>query len=88
MHQTKQELIERNGLKCMFCGEEVPYENIEWHHIIPKHITKFFGLPQDDSYENGALLCKRCHKIVHIYEYWDVEYYRITQVILSHKKPR
>ena len=86
MHPTKKELIERNGIRCMLCGNIVPYRLIEWHHIIPKHITKFFGLPQDDSYENGSLLCVNCHKQVHEYEWWDKEYEALMDVIRKNKR--
>lgn len=86
MHPTKQELIKRNGLRCMLCQKEVPYNQINWHHIIPKCITKFFGLPQDDSYNNGALLCLACHAKVHEYFWEDPEYEKLMDVIRKNKK--
>lgn len=85
MHPTKQLLIERNGLRCMLCGREVSYREIEWHHIIPKSITKFFGLSQDDSYDNGALLCLKCHKKVHEY-FWEDEEYKLMMEKIQDKK--
>lgn len=65
MHPTKEELIRRNGLKCMFCGKELPYNQLYWHHIKPRGECKREGKPVDDSYQNGSLLCLECHAYVH-----------------------
>ncbi len=86
MHPTKKELIERNGLRCMLCLKEVPYEKIHYHHMIPKYYTKFMGLAQDDSYENGSLVCIDCHKKIHEYMYLDDEYQFLMDVIQGNKK--
>jgi len=86
MHPTKQLLIERNGLKCMLCGQELPYKDIQWHHIKPKAVCKYLGEPIDDSYENGSLLCYDCHKLVHSIYYWDKKYGYLMRIIRKNKK--
>lgn len=87
MHPTKKLLIERNGLKCMLCGKEVAYNQINWHHIKPKAVCKYFGEPIDDSYENGALLCLSCHHLVHTIYYWDERYENFMRIIRQNKQP-
>lgn len=88
MHDTKALLITRNGLRCMLCGKQFPYRQLQWHHIIPKYVAKRDGGKPDDSYENGALLCLTCHMVVHDYTYWDKEYEELMKIIRSNKKPR
>lgn len=87
MHDTKLLLILRNGLRCMLCGAEVPYSQINWHHIKPKSVCKARKEPIDNSYENGALLCLNCHAYVHTLPYWCEEYNKAMQVVLQNKKP-
>jgi len=86
MHPTKAALIVNNGLRCMYCGKVVPYKYINWHHIKPKAVSKYYGEPIDDSYENGALLCLDCHDFVHTLYYWSQEYQDAMDVIRSNKK--
>lgn len=86
MHPIKQLLIERNGLKCMLCGKEVSYEQINWHHIKPKAVCKFYGEPIDNSYENGCLLCLDCHAFVHTFYYWSGEYQDLMDDIRQNKR--
>ena len=86
MHQVKKLLIERNGLKCMLCGETVPYQLINWHHIKPKAVSKYLGEPVDDSYDNGALLCLECHAYVHTMYYWSKEYQETMERIRKNKR--
>lgn len=87
MHPTKQLLIEKNGLRCMYCGRTVPYQYINWHHIKPKAVCKYYGQEIDNSYENGSLLCLDCHAFVHTLYYWSKEYQEAMQKILMNKKP-
>ena len=87
MHPTKKLLIERNGLRCMLCGKEVPYLEINWHHIKPKAVCKYLGEPVDDSYENGSLLCLGCHNFIHTIYYWNPEYEKYSRIIRSNRKP-
>lgn len=87
MHDTKRLLIRYNGLKCMLCGAEVSYKEINWHHIKPKAVCRYKGEPIDNSYENGALLCVECHAFVHSLYYWSEEYRLVTDRILANKKP-
>jgi len=85
MHETKALLIVRNGLRCMGCGRTVEYKDIQWHHIKPRYVYKAEHVVPDDSYENGALLCKRCHVELHRYLWWDDEYQLLTEAILENK---
>ena len=85
MHMTKAQLIVRNGLRCMGCGRVVEYADIQWHHIKPRYVYKANHEVPDDSYENGALLCKRCHATIHKYLWWDSEYQLLTEAILDNK---
>ena len=86
MHETKAELIKRNGLRCMLCGKIFPYCQINWHHILPKAISKYYGEKPDNSYENGALLCLDCHSYVHSFYYWSNEYKKLMEIIKNNKK--
>lgn len=85
MHSTKAQLITNNGLRCMYCGRQVPYREINWHHIKPKAVCKFLKEPIDDSYENGSLLCLKCHAYVHTLYYWSREYQEAMDVIRRNK---
>ncbi len=86
MHETKAKLIVNNGLRCMICGYEFPYRQIQWHHIKPKAVCRYLGEPVDDSYENGALLCVECHAFVHTLYYWSDEYRLMMDVVKRNKK--
>lgn len=86
MHPIKQLLLERNDYKCMLCGKRYPYEQLNWHHIKPKWISKRLGLPIDNSYENAALLCLNCHALVHTFDYYDKQYGLLMEQILNNKK--
>ena len=86
MHVTKFLLIKQNGLRCMWCGKELPYEEIFWHHMKPKAICRYYREKIDNSYENGALLCGKCHEYVHTFPYWSVEYQGIMHEIMQNKK--
>lgn len=86
MHITKYWLIKNNGLRCMLCGKEVDYRHINWHHIKPKAVCKYYGEPIDDSYENGSLLCLDCHAYVHSLSYWSTEYQDLMDIVRDNKK--
>ena len=87
MHETKALLITKNGLRCMLCGKEVPYRQINWHHIKPKAVCRYYNEPIDNSYENGALLCLDCHAYVHTLYYWSYEYQATMKRIINNRKP-
>lgn len=87
MHATKCELILRHGVKCMLCGEEKELKEIQWHHLKPRYASKREGFLADDSYENGSLLCRECHKLVHKYDYSDLRYKAYMILIIDSKKP-
>lgn len=85
MHETKALLIMRNGLKCMGCGRETKLKDLQWHHIVPKYVSKQRNEPPDNSYENGSLLCIKCHGTIHKYLYWDEEYQLLCDLIEDNK---
>lgn len=85
MHETKALLIMRNGLRCMGCGKETKLKDLQWHHIVPKYVSRLNKQPPDNSYENGSLLCKSCHIQIHKYLYWDIEYQKLTDLIEDNK---
>jgi len=86
MPETKALLIVLNGLKCMLCGKEFKYEDLNWHHIKPKAVSQFLNEEIDDSYDNGALLCTKSHEFVHKYNYWSYEYQNLMFQIRLNKK--
>lgn len=86
MHDTKALLIKRNGLRCMLCGKKVPYQQINWHHIKPKAVCKYYKEPIDNSYENGSLLCLDCHAFVHTFYYWSKEYHDLMDMIRQNRR--
>lgn len=88
MHETKALLIEKNGLRCMLCGRDVTYREINWHHIVPRYQAKREGREPDNSYENGSLLCLNCHSYVHSFDYKDPEYQALMKKVNQNKKPR
>ena len=85
MHDTKVQLILRTGLRCMYCGEEYPLYDLQWHHIKPRYVYKACHEAPDDSYENGSLLCKRCHVAIHKYKWKEKEYQAMTGTIKKNK---
>lgn len=85
MHETKAQLILLNGMKCMGCGKATRLKDLQWHHIKPKYVSKACHEEPDNSYENGALLCKRCHVTIHKYLWWDKEYQLLTDLIEDNK---
>lgn len=44
------------------------------------------GLAPDNSYENGSLVCVRCHQKIHEYMYLDDEYQYMMDVIQGNKR--
>lgn len=85
MHETKALLIMRNGLYCMGCGRETKLKDLQMHHLVPKYVSKANHEPPDDSYENNSLLCISCHRTIHKYLYWDIEYQMLIDLIEDNK---
>ena len=85
MHETKALLILRNGLRCMGCGRETKLKDLQWHHLVPKYVSKLNKQPPDDSYANSSILCKNCHIQIHKYLYWDEEYQLLCDLIEDNK---
>ena len=86
MHITKKLLLMAHGDRCMMCGKYDKLKNLEWHHIVPSYVRRLDHLPPDDSLENGAILCKKCHKMLHMYWWWEDEYQLLTEIILENKE--
>lgn len=86
MHETKAKLITKNGLRCMLCGRDVKYREIQWHHVKWKSICKKENIPIDNSYENGVLLCVMCHSYVHTLDYYSSEYQELMRKAVKNRK--
>ena len=69
----------RYGNKCMLCGRKLKDKECTFHHIIPK------SHGGDSSIENGALMCSQCQRIIHIFEYGEEGYSKLTEVIKKNK---
>lgn len=87
MHETKAKLIEKNGLRCMLCEKKKPYRELQWHHIKWRSICKQEGIPVDNSYDNGALLCVMCHSFVHTLDYNSKRYQQLMEKVKSNREP-
>lgn len=61
-YEIKKKLYERQGHRCPHCGKEIELEMMEQHHILP--IGRFPELVY--SIRNSILLCRKCHKEVHM----------------------
>lgn len=70
----------------MLCGKIFPYEQLNWHHIRPKWVSKKLNQPIDNSYENAALLCVGCHALVHSFDYYDTRYGELMKQAMQNKK--
>lgn len=66
--KNKMKLYERQGHRCPHCQTELPYEQMELHHILP--IARYPELTA--SIRNGILLCHRCHKEIHCNPYLNI----------------
>ena len=72
---VKYAMISIAGTRCMYCDEDVG-SKITWHHLKPRYAGG------TDSLENASLLCEKCHRHIHKYQWGSVDYKRITKVIL------
>lgn len=77
-------MIKNNGTKCMLCGKPMG-KKIQFHHIVPKFFAKQNGIPIDNSYRNGVLVCQKCHNKLHYVRYESKEYEKLIKTALSHK---
>ena len=59
--ENRQKLYERQEHRCPHCGQEIPFREMEMHHILP--LSRFPELVK--SIRNGIMLCHQCHKEVH-----------------------
>ena len=85
MSRKKQRIVDRSikymmicmaGTRCMCCGEDVG-SKITWHHLKPRYAGG------KDTLENASLLCEKCHRQIHKYQWGTVDYKRITKIILK-----
>lgn len=61
--------------KCYKCGTDW---NVHEHHVIPKHVAKYFGLKDTDA-EGRVLLCGKCHNIIQCYIInWVLDFVKLT----------
>lgn len=81
---VKKEMIKNNSTKCMICGELMG-NKIQFHHIVPKWYSKRNGMPIDNSYEQGILVCQKCHNELHRVRYKSRDYEHLVATALSHK---
>lgn len=57
----KEKIYERQGGRCLECGQHIEYRDMELHHVLP-----YARYPElKTSIRNCVLLCHRCHKEVH-----------------------
>jgi hypothetical protein len=55
----KQEVLERDGYRCLGCGCQPGVDALDAHHIIDRHDMPNGGY----VVENGATLCHTCHPL-------------------------
>lgn len=58
--QLNEQIHERDGDKCIFCGAWVSRAE-KWHHWP-------FGREKEDILEKGVTACRRCHADAHIHK--------------------
>lgn len=75
----KEILKSKYGKKCMLCGRKLKDNQCTFHHIIPKSYNG------ETSVKNGAILCQECQKIIHLFDYNETGYIKLTYVILKNK---
>lgn len=75
----KNILKKKYGKKCMLCFRRLKDKECTFHHIVPKS----FGGTTDIN--NGALLCKQCQTIIHLFNYKEDGYKKLTNKILKNK---
>lgn len=76
----KTELRVKYGRKCMLCGRKLKEKQSTFHHIVPK------SRGGEATEENGAVLCESCQSIIHLFEYEDEGYQKLTKRILKNKR--
>jgi len=76
---TKEQLIREFGHICFHCGFDVG-KKIQFHHVIPCYAGG------SDYYNNGSLLCPKCHPKLHIFQFGTDEYTEFTNIILQYKE--
>lgn len=82
---VKKAMIRNNSTDCMLCGRHMGIK-IQFHHIVPKWYCKQNGMPIDNSYSNGILVCQNCHNELHDVAYESKKYEHLIETALSHKR--
>ena len=82
---SKKTLLDLYGSRCMLCRRYFEPIELQRHHIIPRYEYKRRNEIIDDTIENLALLCKDCHRKIHVYDCRDSEYILYTISILESK---
>lgn len=67
------------GKRCMLCSRKLKDNQCTFHHIIPKSVGG------ETSIKNGAILCEQCQTILHIFNYEEDGYKKLTSKILKIK---
>lgn len=76
----KLELIRKHGRYCMLCERKLKLEDCTLHHIVPRRNGG------ETTIENGAILCKPCQNIIHLFKYEEEPYERISKRIFKNLK--
>lgn len=67
--ENKEKLYERHGGICPHCGQHFEKNQMDLHHILP--VSRFPELGR--SIKNCILLCRPCHKEVHMNPYKNIK---------------
>lgn len=76
----KSILRKKYGRKCMLCNRKLKDKDCTFHHIKPK---KYGG---ETNVSNGAILCTSCQRIIHVFDYNEYGYLKLTNIILKNKR--
>lgn len=59
-NRKKAQLVERDGIKCCWCGKTFPKERLTVEHLIP--ISQSKGWSGKNSLDNLSLACLPCNR--------------------------
>ena len=79
---TRSLIKERADGKCQFPG--CNNTGSQCHHIMPRSIAiNEYGWTPDktNSFDNGILLCRRCHERLHKFERWKEYLHQFKEII-------
>lgn len=78
--QVKLNLAIKHGSRCMLCERKLKSNERTLHHIIP------ISNGGETTEENGAILCAPCQSIIHLFNYEEEPYIKITKRIYDNLK--